>query len=40
MIGRNYIILGPAQSGKYSAVKYALYENQKDIREILVDCDI
>lgn len=24
IIGTNYIIVGPAQSGKYSAVKYAL----------------
>lgn len=34
IIGTNYVIVGPSQSGKYSAVKYALGEYHKDVIEI------
>lgn len=32
IIGMNYMIVGPSQSGKYSAVKFALGEYYPDVQ--------
>jgi hypothetical protein len=39
MIGKNYIITGPSQSGKLSAVLYALRDSPKT-SVLVINCNI